>query len=276
MGRPRKITREHLLATARSVFAAKGFEATTLADIALELEVTPAAVLRHFDSKQALFAAAMGSGAAIHVPDFIRDLATIDAATADPREVLRGIGERFIPFVQRVIGQNIAVYMHRRSHATSFVVPFDTGSGESPPRRGLPIVEDYFRRAAAAGVMKLTDPRAAALIFMGTLQSYVFIHQILHIAPKPYPLGRYLDALIELWTDGAIVGRADGGNRAEKVQHPQDSHRGSRRGSGRDRDAGLPPRDAKTSGDHAGRNARSPNRRGGVAGRRPRGPRPRR
>jgi AcrR family transcriptional regulator len=276
MGRPPRITRDQLLTTARSVFAAKGFEATTLADIALKLDVTPAAVLRHFDSKQALFAEAMSSGAAIDVPDFIRELASIDAATADPRKVLRGIGERFIPFVQRVIGQNIAVYMHRRSQSTSFVVPFDTASGESPPRRGLPIVEDYFRRAAAAGVMRLTDPRAAALIFMGSLQSYVFIHQILHLTPKPYPLDRYLDSLIELWTDGAIIGRADGGNRAEEVQFNQDSHSRPSRTRGRRDDAVLPPQDANAGRDRAGRNARSTSGGGRVARRGTRLPRSRR
>ena len=87
MGRPAIIRREQLLETARGVFARKGFEAATLADIAAELNVTAAAVLRHFPSKQALFAAAM-QPRHFEIPPFIRDLASVDPAT-DPRVVLR-------------------------------------------------------------------------------------------------------------------------------------------------------------------------------------------
>src|ERR671935_1336696 len=101
MGRPPTITREQLLETARRVFAAKGFEAATLADIARELRVTPAAVLRHTRSKLELFRAAM-HGRVTAPPDFILELANVDAAT-DPRMVLRGIAERFIPFAEKVI-----------------------------------------------------------------------------------------------------------------------------------------------------------------------------
>ena len=130
MGRPPRISRDELLDTARRVFALKGFEAATLADIAAELRVTPAAVLRHVDSKQELFRIAM-SARLTAPPDFILELAGVDAAT-DPRIVLRGIAERFIPFAEKVVGENIAVYMHER--ARSLVVPFDPSAADSPPR----------------------------------------------------------------------------------------------------------------------------------------------
>ena len=69
-------------------------------------------------------------------PAFMLDLAGIDAATADPREVLRGIAELFIPFAERVVAENIAVYMHTRSQR-HLVMPFDADAPDSPPRRGL-------------------------------------------------------------------------------------------------------------------------------------------
>src|SRR5215218_6691611 len=121
MGRPPRITRPQLLTTAAAVFAPKGYEATTLADIARELGVTAAAVLRHVDSKQALFAEAMRPRD-IKVPDFVSALADVDPAT-DPRIVLRGFAESFVPFVQNTIAANLAVYMHQS--ARSFVIPFD-------------------------------------------------------------------------------------------------------------------------------------------------------
>jgi AcrR family transcriptional regulator len=41
MGRRPKVTREEVLATARQVFAERGFEGTTLAAIASRLDVSP-------------------------------------------------------------------------------------------------------------------------------------------------------------------------------------------------------------------------------------------
>src|SRR5215510_10532209 len=101
MGRPPRLSRDQILATARRVFAAKGFAAATLADIAGELDVTPAALLRHVESKDALFAEAMRSGEAIELPACIRDLAATPS-DADPRRVLRRIAEEFIPFAEGV------------------------------------------------------------------------------------------------------------------------------------------------------------------------------
>src|ERR1051325_11422413 len=132
MGRPPTVTRDDVLETARRVFATKGFEATTLADIAAELGVTPAAVLRHAKSKQALFAAAMRARH-IEMPAAIIHLQATGGAE-DPRVVLRRLAEEFVPFVSKTIAESLAVYMHRRSQ-TSIVLPFDVRDDDSPPRR---------------------------------------------------------------------------------------------------------------------------------------------
>jgi AcrR family transcriptional regulator len=227
MGRPPRISRDELLDAAKRVFALKGCEGATLADIAAELHVTPAAVLRYVESKQELFRIAMRARVTAP-PQFILDLAHVDAST-DPRVVLRGVAERFIPFAEKVVAENIAVYMHDR--ARSLVVPFDPSDADSPPRRGLAIVSDYFRRAMEAGVIRSADPRAAALLFMGSLQAYVMLHRVLNALPKPYPLDRYIDALIELWSSGAIIGgqRGKTGKSLRATRSPDRDHRGGHR-----------------------------------------------
>src|SRR5437764_10061604 len=212
MGRPPRIRRDQILDTARRVFAAKGFAAATLADIAGELGVTPAALLRHVGSKDALFAEAMRSDAAIEIPAAVRDLVATPAE-ADPRAVLRRLAAAFIPFAEGIIAGSIVVAMHRNSRRTSRVLPFD--ESDSPPRRGFPIVADYFRRAAAAGRLRVRDPRAAALLFMGSLQGYVLFHQVLKM-PAVCSLPEYIDTLIDLWCEGAIV--AVGGSRGRKTK----------------------------------------------------------
>lgn len=266
MGRPPRITRPQLLSTAAAVFAAKGFEATTLADIAKELGVTAAAVLRHVESKQALFAEAMRPPE-IQVPEFVAAVADVDPST-DPRIVLRTIAENFIPFVQNTIAANLAVYMHQS--ARSFVIPFDPDKADSPPRRGLKILTNYFRRAADAGVIRIEDPRAAALLFMGSLHSYVFFHQILNISPTPYPLDRYIDALLDLWSHGGFGGTR--GKQSKTARQNRAGGAGPRAARGGRTLVSAPVEDAE--GSRPRRVARSKDGERGVARRRPRRPRP--
>ncbi|HEX9163569.1 MAG TPA: TetR/AcrR family transcriptional regulator [Thermoanaerobaculia bacterium] len=267
MGRPPTISREQILHAARGVFTQKGFASATLADIARELSVTPAAVLRHFDSKQALFEAAMRSS--VELPDCILELEHIDASS-DPRIVLRRVAEEWVPFARTAIVQNLVLTMHERSNPT-LVVPFDPRSEDSPPRRGLTIVASYFRRAREAGAIRVADPRAAALLFMGSLVSYVFLHHVLNVFERPYPLGDYIDSLIELWTRGAIVPKKHGGSRGRKkgVARPT-THSDSRDRHRRDRAAPVHARAAAAEEARPVGNARGANSERGVARRRTR------
>jgi AcrR family transcriptional regulator len=274
MGRPPRITPEQLLDAARRVFTEKGYDGATLADIAVLVGVTAAAVLRHFPSKQALFTAAMSS-VGVGVPPYIEELAATDASQ-DPRVVLRRFAEQFVPFVQRVIGASIAVQMHRNARQTTVVVPFDTNAEESPSRRGLRIVVDYFARAMKAGVVRRGDPRATALLFISHLHSYVFIHQVLNVTPV-YPLDSYLDALFDLWVHGAITTPAKSGGKSARskksaeTSHPAPGDRGDRGGHAAVHAQAKPAEAARPR-----RNARSADGERGVAGGRPRGPRSRR
>lgn len=53
-----ELTRNRILATARSQFASEGYDRTTIRSVAAEAEVDPALVMRYFGSKDGLFAAA--------------------------------------------------------------------------------------------------------------------------------------------------------------------------------------------------------------------------
>ena len=268
MGRPPRISREQILDAARAAFSARGFAATTLADIAKALDVTPAAILRHFESKQSLFTAAM-STRAITVPEFVLALANLDPKS-DPREVMRQFASRLVPFLSEILRPAIAVQMH----ATTVVVPFDAHDEEVPPRRALRFLAGYFARAMEAGTVRRGDPQALALLFLGQLQAYVFFHQVLGLTP-PYPLDDYIDALLDLWTSGALdagaaASRSAGGTRAQKAGSRT---RDPRRGDG---DAAVHAPREETETARPRRNARGADGERRVAGGRPRRPRPRR
>lgn len=203
MGRPARVTRQQVLDAARAVFSERGYDGATLASIAARLRLSPAALLRHAANKAALFAAAMANrDTDLKLP--AQFLSTVPD-DADPRPVLRRLATGFVPFAEARLGEAIALWMSGRS-------PLDGGprAGQAllrhlpaQPRRGLAMVEAYFRRATRAGVLDMRDPRAAALGFMGALHAYVFLHRVLRIFDPPLPLDRYLDTLLDVWTRGA-------------------------------------------------------------------------
>src|SRR4029079_6185269 len=147
-----------------------------------------------------------------------------------PRVVLREVAEGFIPFIQGMIGARLVMAMHANAYRASLTLPFDA-TGDNPPRKAFRIVVDYFERAAAAGVLRVPNPAAAALLFMGSLQGFVLTQYVLKVGP-PVDAADYVDALIDLWVEGAIVG----GSNARKKK-PVDPSRGRARGA-RDRDRG--------------------------------------
>jgi AcrR family transcriptional regulator len=208
MGRPPRVTREQVLSAAREAFARRGYAGTTLAQIASDVGVSPAALLRHAPTKEALFTLAMGSGAkSAPIP-----IEFLDAmrGTEDPREVLRRVAHAFVPFMESQFGAQIARWQFRnaapgRSVPGALPLPFDPSLRPTPPERALGQLAGYLRRAARAGRIRVKSPRAAALSFLGSLQAYVFFHRILHALDPPLPLPRYVETLVEIWTTGAVV-----------------------------------------------------------------------
>jgi AcrR family transcriptional regulator len=206
MGRPARVTREQVLAEARRAFAQGGFHGTTLADIAARLKVSPAALLRHAPSKGALFALAIESDA--HEEPLPTDFLASVSPSEPAARVLRRVAQQFIPFIEQKMGENIARFLRARTdeEARTIRLPFDPRQKGSPPGRVVAALETYFRQAGRRGAVSLSQPRAGALAFLGSLQSYVFFHRVLRIEP-PIPLDAYLDTLIGIWEHGALRGR---------------------------------------------------------------------
>lgn len=197
MGRPPKATREDVLLAAREVFSERGFEAATLAAIAARVGVSPAALLRHAPTKEDLFTAAMQREGQDLPP--LTFLAELDGSE-DVGETVRRVGEAFVPFISRKLDEVLACWMRAKSlDEARHILPFDLEVHPTPPERALALIESYLERAIAAGRVRLTDPRAAALALMGSLHSYVFLHRVVRILDPPLPLDRYLDTLVELW-----------------------------------------------------------------------------
>src|SRR4030095_8460560 len=109
MGRTARVHREEVLAAARAGFLEGGYAGTTLAQIGARLGVSPAALLRHAPSKQALFDQAMGLPAErdLHPLAFLEGV----ESGADPRAVLRRVGQVFVPFIQERLREVVSLYL---------------------------------------------------------------------------------------------------------------------------------------------------------------------
>lgn len=203
MGRPARVSRDAVLRAARDAFAERGFDGTTLTDISSRVGLSPAAILRHAPTKEALFSAAMSSPAD-EAPrlEFVAEA----GGDADPADVLRQVAFAVVPFIEAKLGENIARWFRAKTadEARTIRLPFDPRKPPTPPARAFALLEAYFRRAARAGRLEVRDPRAAALAFLGSLNAYVFLHRVMRIADPPVPLPRYVDTLLDIWKRGAI------------------------------------------------------------------------
>jgi len=105
------------------------------------------------------------------------------------------------------MGGNIARWLVAKSAAESAAArqfAEKLRGQSSPPRRVFGVLEDYLRRARDAGRLQVSDTRSAALIFMGTMNAYVFFHRILKVVDPPVPLDDYVETAVEIFTSGAI------------------------------------------------------------------------
>jgi AcrR family transcriptional regulator len=204
MGRTARVTREQVLHAARETFVDRGFEGATLAAIAAKVGVSPAALLRHARTKRDLFVACMGPER-----DDLLPLGFLDQASGeeDPAGVLRRVAETMVPFLEEKLRATVARFVYFKSvgGVGKVPLPFDPGVRPTPPQRNLKLLEDYFRRAVRHGRLSVSNPRAAALSFLATVHSYVFMQAVLQVLEKPLPLSEYVDTVIEVWTRGAIA-----------------------------------------------------------------------
>ncbi|HVQ54900.1 MAG TPA: helix-turn-helix domain-containing protein [Thermoanaerobaculia bacterium] len=206
MGRTARVNRGQVLSAAREAFVERGYEGATLAEIAGRIGVSPAALLRHAPTKRDLFVACMGEGEPETMPfAFLEEM----DGSEDPRRVLRRAAESIIPFLESKLRQVVArwVYFKRVAGVGLMPLPFDPASRPTPPQKNMKYLEDYMRRAARRGRLRIADPSAAALAFLATIHSYVFLQHVMEVLEKPMPLERYLETVLDIWTRGAIVTR---------------------------------------------------------------------
>ncbi|QFU90369.1 TetR/AcrR family transcriptional regulator [Amycolatopsis sp. YIM 10] len=154
-------TRTALLAAATARFAEHGYAATTLEDVAADIQATRGAVYHHFANKTALFEAVVEE---LQI-DLVQRVTESAAGMTDPREVATAAVEVFLerccdPVYGRVVWQEAPVaFGFRRwlefeeKYAYGLIerlVRVDTGEGDALP--GEPMTRLTFHLLGGAGL----------------------------------------------------------------------------------------------------------------------------
>ena len=101
MGRPRRkenemATTERLLAAAESCFAACGYEAARLQDIAREAGITRPSLLYHFESKEKLYEAVVTRA----FQQLQQALLAVSTQSREFEDIVVGLTEAYVGFVE--------------------------------------------------------------------------------------------------------------------------------------------------------------------------------
>lgn len=97
---PVQETRDRILASAARVFGQKGFERSSLDEVAADAGMTKGAIYWHFKSKNDLFFALLDQRFQLHTSPLMVDLATMVSSGADPKA---GMMEMFRAGMQRCV-----------------------------------------------------------------------------------------------------------------------------------------------------------------------------
>jgi AcrR family transcriptional regulator len=164
-------TRAQILASARAAFDRHGLEGLSLRDVAKDVGITPMAIYRHFENKQALIdalvldALAAWSERAMSVPK------------AEPLVWLKKIGEAFLDFALREPRRFEAAFLIHSPAARRY--PDDFTAGRSPAGTlQLQIIKD----AMARGLLVKTSAVEVLLTIAASSQGLVSLYRAGRIA----------------------------------------------------------------------------------------------
>lgn len=143
-------TKERLLAAARDHYLEVGPERFSLREVARRCELTPAAVYRHFDGKEALLAAICEEGFRVFGSYLFASL-----EVRDPLERMERAGQQYLRFALERPRDYRVMFMADPSGLVAGAVP--------APGASFEFLVDRVRECIDAGVFTARDPRETAL-----------------------------------------------------------------------------------------------------------------
>jgi len=185
--------RRQILDGARRVFLARGFDGTSMGEIAKAAGVSKGTLYVYFDSKEALFEAL--------IVEERRSLAEVlfhlDADETDPRSVLRRLG---LSFLQMMVRPEHMSSIRMVIGAVEKFPRFGQSFYEAGPRQGARRLQAYLDAQVEAGRLSIADTELAAHHFLDLCQSGILRHVLLTgLAPAADEMTRNVDEAIRVF-----------------------------------------------------------------------------
>lgn len=174
--------RRAVLAAARRLFAARGYEAATLREIAVEAGVTAGSVLAYFGSKDGLFRAVVGGGTGIAVD-------IVGAAADGPAHLPRALAEAYLQRWDHTPAEHpwVALIRSAATHAPS-------------AERLRAILDEQVTAPLAALLTGVPDVReriaiVRSVLFGVVMERYLFAHEPARSVPSEVFAPYFAEAL---------------------------------------------------------------------------------
>lgn len=158
--RPAAETERAFIAAATELFAEKGYNGTSISDLAQELGLTTASLYYHVSGKQELLLRVLGTG----MERFLQRLEDIAAQDLDPRLRLRLAVENHLSFVLEEQG-SVTVFLRERR----FLEPPYRQQYQELVERYETLFTEMVSEAMEAGAIPPGDPHLIRLAILGMI-----------------------------------------------------------------------------------------------------------
>jgi AcrR family transcriptional regulator len=192
MSRPRDHRYHEILEGAARLIFQRGYEATSMQEIAEACGLTKAGLYHHIKTKEALLLAIQHYGM-----DMFDDMVLAKVADiADPVARLRECMARNIALVTQDASKEVLIILHEHQTLTG------TARDEINARkkRYVRFLESAFREASERGQIRTVDPTLAAFSFLGVvLWTYKWFRADGKLSPR-----QLSDGMIDLFFEGLM------------------------------------------------------------------------
>lgn len=185
---------DQVIAGARDVFLAQGFEGASVDLIAKEANVSKATLYSYFPDKRILFIEVAKQECASQAERALQ----VDATDVPVREMLTTTAHKMM----ELLTSNFAQRIFRICVAESDRFP---ELGREFYLSGPKLLEDrlsaYFEHACARGELKIDDIELAAMQFQELVKSEIFVKMVFNIIEKPTKaqVDRIIDGAVEMF-----------------------------------------------------------------------------
>ncbi len=171
--REKQARREAIMASAQELFFAKGFNATTMDEIAQRAELSKGALYLYFASKEELYVSVMSEGLAI-LFDRTEEAFKLDLP---PDQMIRKFGEvRYRYYLDYREYYRIFFFLEHKDVAQQLPRELIQDSLEKGIRNFQRFIE-VIQQGIDQGIFAPVDPRKAAVAFLGATNGVLFLFE---------------------------------------------------------------------------------------------------